>query len=87
MLSSEEGARGIKEVFKVNATKEYQKDPHLEEAHQHLHEARKALRKSAEVWLPDGYLENKRKARKEVLLAMRSVVEAALAHVDNPDRA
>jgi hypothetical protein len=61
---------------------EHEKDPHFEEARQHMKAARAAMRESYEKMLPPGFIESRRKARKEFLLAMRSMLDAAIAHVD-----
>jgi len=66
-------------------TQERPRDPNLEEARQHMREARKAVRKSVETLLPPGYVENRRKARKEFLLAVRSVINAAIDRMERPD--
>ena len=59
--------------------------PHLEEVHQHMKAARQALRKSFEAWLPDGFLEHRRAARKEMLQAMRSLIDAAIDRMEKPN--
>jgi hypothetical protein len=70
----------------MNQTSEQdKKEPNLEEARQHMREARQAMRKSVEAWLPAGYVENRRKARKEFLMAMRSVVNAAIDRTEHID--
>lgn len=61
---------------------EHEKDPHFEEARQHMKAARAAMRESYEKMLPPGFIESRRKARREFLLAMRSMLDAAIAHVD-----
>jgi hypothetical protein len=62
--------------------KHYEKDPQLVEAREHMKAARHAMHKSFEGLLPPGYHENRRAARKEILLAMRSLVDAAIARVE-----
>jgi hypothetical protein len=57
---------------------EYRRDPHLEEAHRHMRAARQAMRKSWESLFPAGFVENRRAARREVLLAMRSMIDSAI---------
>jgi len=61
---------------------EHEKNPHFEEARQHMKEARAAMRESYESMLPPSFLESRRKARKEFLLAMRSMLDAAIERVD-----
>lgn len=55
-------------------------DPRVEEAHNHFKTAREAFWKSAEAFLPAGFIENRRKARKEILLGLRSLLDAAIEH-------
>jgi len=61
---------------------EHEKNPHFEEAREHMKAARAAMRESYESMLPPGFLESRRKARKEFLLAMRSMLDAAIERVD-----
>jgi len=61
---------------------EHEKDPHFEEARQHMKAAREAMHKTYENMLPPGFIENRRKVRKEFLLAMRSMLDVAIEHVD-----
>ena len=60
--------------------KEQTKDPNVEAARQHFKEAHQAMRKTFEAWMPAGYLENRRKMRKEMLLGLRSLLDAAIKH-------
>jgi hypothetical protein len=57
---------------------EHKKSEHFEEAREHMRAAHKAMHKTMEAWLLQGYLEHRRAARKEFLLALRSLVEAAI---------
>ena len=71
----------------MNETAETQgRDPRFEEARQHLREARHAMRRSVEAWLPAGFVEHRRAARKEFLLAMRSLVDAAIDRVSAEEK-
>lgn len=54
------------------------------EAVEHMQAARAELRKSLETLLPPGFLEHRRAARREVLLAARSVLDAALRRTEPP---
>ncbi len=58
------------------------KNPNLEEAKEHFHAARNAMRQSLEALIPTGYLEKRRAARKEMLLGLRKILDAAIDHVD-----
>ncbi len=66
---------------KVNVTHE-DKYPHLSEARKHFKAARESLHKSMEQMLPKGFVEHRRAARKEMLLAFRSLLDGAIEHVD-----
>jgi hypothetical protein len=56
--------------------------PLPEETREHLKAARDEMRKSVETLLPPGFLEHRRAARKEFLLAARSFLDAAIKHID-----
>lgn len=58
------------------------KSSNFEEAREHFHSARSAMRKSMEAFLPAGYLENRRAARKEMLLGLRKLLDAAIDRVE-----
>jgi hypothetical protein len=53
-----------------------------EEARDHFRAARQEMRKSMELLLPEGFLEHRRSARREMLLAWRSMLDAAIQHID-----
>ncbi|MBM4425455.1 MAG: hypothetical protein FJ030_19105 [Chloroflexi bacterium] len=53
-----------------------------EETREHLKTAREEMRKSYEALMPPGFLEHRRAARKEFLLAARSLIDAALKRID-----
>ena len=53
-----------------------------EEARQHVRAAREELRDSIRALLPPEFLDHRRKARKEMLLAWRSFIDAALERID-----
>ena len=56
--------------------------PHMHEAHEHMKVARDNMRKSFEALLPPGYLQHRRAARREFLLAMRNLVDAAIERLE-----
>jgi hypothetical protein len=58
------------------------KDPHVEEVRQHMKAAREAWMKSMEEILPPGFREHRKAARKEMLLAFRSMLDAAIEHTE-----
>jgi len=53
-----------------------------EEVREHFRQARKELRESMKEFLPPGFIEHRKKARKEMLLAWRSLIDAALERMD-----
>lgn len=63
---------------------EIPKDPNLEAAREHMHAAFENVHKLAESMIPEGVRENQRAARREFLLGLRSLVEAAIDRVDKP---
>lgn len=56
-----------------------------EEARQHLHAAGKEFRRSVEALLPEGFITHQKQARKEVLLAWRSLIDAALERFEESE--
>lgn len=63
-------------------TKSEEHNPKLEEAREHMKAARKAFRESMLSWLPPGFVQHRRAARREMLLAMRTLVDAAIDHME-----
>jgi hypothetical protein len=53
-----------------------------EEVRQHARAAREELRESMKALLPPGFIEHRRKARKEMLLAWRSLIDSAIERMD-----
>jgi hypothetical protein len=53
-----------------------------DETRQHIHAAREEFHKSMEGMLPPGFKEHHRKARREMLLAWRSLIDAAVERMD-----
>ncbi len=66
-------------------THEKTKNPNIHEAREHFKAARKAMYKSVESILPPGVRENQRTARKEILMGMRKMVDAAIDRVEKED--
>ena len=56
----------------------HETNPSLKEAREHMRAARKAMRMTLDEMLPKGYVERRREVRKEFLLAMRSLLDAAI---------
>ncbi len=59
--------------------------PLPEETLEHLKAAGEATRKSIESLLPPGFVENRREARRQMLLAARSLIDAALKRTERKD--
>jgi hypothetical protein len=57
-----------------------------DEAAEHFRNARAEMRKSWETFLPPGFIEHRRTARKEFLLAVRSVLDAAVKRLDEAEK-
>ncbi len=53
-----------------------------DEAREHLRAAREELRDSVRALFPPEFVQHRRKARKEMLLAWRSFIDAALERID-----
>lgn len=53
-----------------------------EEARQHAKTARQEMRKGFEAFLPPEFVEHRRAAQKEMLMAARSVIDAALERIE-----
>jgi hypothetical protein len=53
-----------------------------EETRQHFRAAREEFQKSMEGILPPGFLDHRRKARREMLLAWRSMIDASLERME-----
>ncbi len=59
------------------------KNPKIEEARMHMHAARQNMHKVMESMIPEGVRENRQAARKEFLLGLRSLLDAAIDHSEN----
>ncbi len=58
------------------------KNTHIEDARGHMKAAREAMQDAWQAWVPAGYLEKRRAARKEILMAVRSMLDAAIERGD-----
>jgi len=56
--------------------------PRLKEAREHARAARASMKRSLEELIPPGFREHRRAARKEMLLAMRSLLDAAIERIE-----
>jgi ribosomal protein S19E (S16A) len=54
----------------------------MTEARQHARAARSSMRRSFQDLIPHGFIEHRKAARKEMLLAMRSLLDAAIERMD-----
>lgn len=53
-----------------------------QEARQHFRAAREEMRKGLETLFPEGFLDHRRNARREMLLAWRSMLDAAIQRTE-----
>jgi hypothetical protein len=63
-------------------TKTSEKNPKIAEAKEHMKAAHENMHKVAEAWIPEGVRENQIAARKEFLLGLRSLLDAAIEHTE-----
>lgn len=71
-------------VEKTSRQKKYEERV-PEEARQHFHAAREEMRKGMETLLPPGFLEHRQNARREMLKAWRSMLDAAIQRMDKEE--
>jgi ribosomal protein L13 len=57
-----------------------------DETRQHFRAAREEFHKSIQGMLPPEFAEHHRKARKEMLLAWRSIIDASLERMEEPEK-
>ena len=62
--------------------KTHEASPRMKEARDHAKAARASMMKSFEELIPHGFLEHRRAARREMLLAMRSLLDAAIERIE-----
>jgi hypothetical protein len=64
-------------------TRQKKYESHIpDEAREHFHAARKEMREGVKTLLPKGFLEHRKGARREMLLAWRSMLDAAIQRMD-----
>jgi hypothetical protein len=71
---------GVCKMTEKNA--EPTKNPKIEEAREHMRVARAEMHKVAESFLPSGLRESRQTARREFLLGIRSLLDAAIEHTE-----
>lgn len=71
----------------VEEKKTHWDNPNLQDAREHFKSAHEAFHKSAEAWLPPAFVENRRKLRKEILLGIRSLIDAAIEVAEKHEKA
>jgi len=54
-----------------------------EEAREHYKKARQEMREAAKLLFPEGFIEPRRAARKEMMLAVRSMLDAAIQKMED----
>ena len=65
--------------------RKYSKEEIPEEVRQHVRAAREEMRESIRAFLPPGFVEHRKKARKEMLLAWRSLIDSAIERIDKTE--
>jgi hypothetical protein len=65
---------------------EQPRDPKVEEARAHFKAAHENMHKAFEAMLPPGVAEQRRAARKEILLGLRSMLDSAIEHVESSSK-
>jgi hypothetical protein len=63
-------------------TTEWPRNPKIKEAREHMRAARENMHKVAESFMPEGVREHHRAARKEFLLGLRSLLDAAIERTE-----
>ncbi|HSB90634.1 MAG TPA: hypothetical protein VLD63_11485 [Anaerolineales bacterium] len=58
-----------------------------DDARQHLRAARQAMREGVEAMFPPEFIQSRRAARREMLLAARSLIDHALQRMDETSKA
>ena len=54
----------------------------LNDAREHFRAARASMRARVQNLVPPGFIEHRRAARKEMLLSLRSLIDAAIEHAE-----
>jgi hypothetical protein len=62
--------------------RKHDKDEIPEEVRQHVRAAREEMKESIKAFLPPGFVKHRRRARKEMLLAWRSLIDSAIERMD-----
>ncbi len=65
--------------------RKYYEDKIPEEVRQHVRAAREEMRESVKSFLPPGFVEHRKNARREMLLAWRSLIDSALERMDEKE--
>jgi len=66
----------------MSETTHSSKNPRITEAHEHFKAARQTMRQGFEELLPKEFVENRRAARKEFLLGLRKLLDAAIERAE-----
>ena len=65
--------------------RKYYEDKIPNEVRQHVRAAREEMRESVKSFLPPGFVEHRKNARREMLLAWRSLIDSALERMDEKE--
>ena len=69
---------------KTSRRKHYE-DQIPDEVRQHVRAAREEMRESMKAFLPPGFVQHRKNARREMLLAWRSLIDSALERMDEKE--
>ena len=59
-----------------------EKSKKWKDAREHFKVAHEAMRESIKDWLPKGYIEHRKTVKKEILLGIREIIDAAIEHTE-----
>lgn len=62
--------------------RKYYEDKIPDEVRQHVRAAREELRESVKSFLPPGFVQHRKNARREMLLAWRSLIDSVLERME-----
>ncbi|HEX9012925.1 MAG TPA: hypothetical protein VF813_05395 [Anaerolineaceae bacterium] len=69
----------------MHSEEKHEQNPHVREARQHARAAREEFSRAVEGLLPPHFAEHRRAAQREWLMAVRSMVNAALERIDRAE--
>ena len=76
----------LMEADMADKTTERPQNSNIKEAREHMRAARENMHKVAESFLPEGTRDHQRAARKEFLMGLRSLLDAAIEHTEKASK-